>query len=155
MITFGKRGGQPQCTVEVVQFPTTTVDTVKRGEALANIEGNLINQFQKISKAAAIYAKSLLGGVHRASEAECRCDHITQKHDGAIPAAEELRHDHAEGKLVVQMPRFGHLSSYFLWHCSWPFRGEHSASLTLSENAQYLFHEQCCGEIRGVLVELC
>ena len=40
---------------------------VKRGEALANLERELIIHFQ-ISKAAALYVKALFGGVRRALE---------------------------------------------------------------------------------------
>ena len=46
-------------SVEVLQFPTTTVDTVKRGEALANFEREFIIHFRTISKAADVYAKAV------------------------------------------------------------------------------------------------
>ena len=55
-------------SLEGVKFPSITVDVVKKGEALANFERELIIHFQRISKAAALYAKALLGGVRRALE---------------------------------------------------------------------------------------
>ena len=43
-----------------MKFLTATVDFVKRGEALATFERGLINHFQQISKAAALYVRALL-----------------------------------------------------------------------------------------------
>ena len=45
---LGKRGGHP----------TPTVDVVRRGEALATFDRDLIIHFQKISKAAALHVRA-------------------------------------------------------------------------------------------------
>ena len=49
-------------SLEGVNFPGKTIDVVKRGAALATFEREEVNYFQQISKAAALYAKALLGG---------------------------------------------------------------------------------------------
>ena len=54
-------------SLEGVRFPSNTIDVVKRGEALANFERELVIHCQQISKEA-LYAKTLLGGVRRALE---------------------------------------------------------------------------------------
>ena len=83
-------------SVEGVKFPSNTIDVVKRGEDLANFERELIIHFQRISKAAPLYAKALLGGVRRALEIYRR---LTNGYDWVTPAAEEMWHNHAEGYL--------------------------------------------------------
>ena len=55
-------------SLEGVKFPSHTIDVVKRGEALANFEREMITHFQQISKAAALYAKALVEGVRGALE---------------------------------------------------------------------------------------
>ena len=46
-------------SLEEVKLPSSTIDVVKRGEALANSERELVIHFEHISKAAALYAKTL------------------------------------------------------------------------------------------------
>ena len=69
----------------------------------ANFERELIVHFQTISKAAALYAKALLGGVRRALEIYRRCDSITNGYDWVTPTAEETWHDCAEGSLMAAL----------------------------------------------------
>ena len=54
--------GWTHFSLEGVRFPTTTVDVIQRGEALAIFERDLIIHFQQISQAAALYIRALLGG---------------------------------------------------------------------------------------------
>ena len=65
----------------------------------------MIIHFRRISKAAALYAKALLGGVRRAlqiysiGEGTQRLEGVT----GGTPTAEEMWHGHAEGNLIVAL----------------------------------------------------
>ena len=52
-----------QLNGEGVKCPTVSIDVVKRGEALATFERDLVVHVQQISKAAALYAKALLSGL--------------------------------------------------------------------------------------------
>ena len=49
--------GRTHFSLEGVRFPTTTVDVIQRGEALAIFERDLIIHFQQISRAAALYIR--------------------------------------------------------------------------------------------------
>ena len=60
--------GWTHFSLEGVRFPTTTVDVIQRGEALAIFERDLVIHFQQISRAAALYIRALLGGVKRILE---------------------------------------------------------------------------------------
>ena len=51
------------------------------------------------SKAAALYAKALLGGVRRALDIYRRVDSVTNRYRWVDPTTEEQRHYHAEGNL--------------------------------------------------------
>ena len=75
-----------------------TVDVVKRGEAPANFERDLITHFQRISKAAALYAKALLGGVGGVRQGLA----VTRGCDWVTPTAEETWRNHT-GSLMVAL----------------------------------------------------
>ena len=86
-----------------VKFPASTVDTIRRGESLATFERELIIHFQRVSKAAALYIKALLGGVRQSLEIYRRCDHVTDEYNWVQLSAEERWHAHAEGNLMVAL----------------------------------------------------
>ena len=82
-------------TLDGVKFPTTTVDVIQRGEALAIFERDLIIHFQQISRAAALYIRALLRGVKRILEIYRRVDETIKKHPWSVPTTEEKWHAHA------------------------------------------------------------
>ena len=90
-------------SLEGVKFPTMTVDVIRRGEALAIFERDLIIHCQQISKAAALYIRALLGGAKRTLEIYRRVDESTKNHPWSVPTTEEKWHAHAEGILMVAL----------------------------------------------------
>ena len=90
-------------SLEGVRFPAMTVDVIQRGEALAVFERDLIIHFQKISRAAALYVRALLGGVKRTLEVYRRVDATTQNFPWSAQTIEEKWHSHAEGALMVAL----------------------------------------------------
>ena len=89
-------------SLEGVRFPAMTVDVIQRGEALAVFERDLIIHFQQISRAAALYARALLGGVKRTLEVYRRVDDTTKNYPWSAQTTEERWHSHAEGALMVE-----------------------------------------------------
>ena len=86
-----------------VRFPTTTVDVIQRGEALAIFERDLVIHLQQISRTAALYIRALLGGVKRILEVYRRVDETTKNHPWSVTTTEEKWHAHAEGVLMVAL----------------------------------------------------
>ena len=89
-------------SLEGSKLPTATVDVIQRREALAIFERDLIIHFQQISKAAALYARALLGGI-KTLEVYRRVDDSTSSNPWSIPTTEGLWHSHAEGVLMVAL----------------------------------------------------
>ena len=90
-------------SLEGVRVSTATVDVIQTGEALATFERDLTIHFQQTSKAAALYAHALLGGIKRTLEIYHRVDAITNNYPWSLPTTEEVRHCHAEGILTVAL----------------------------------------------------
>ena len=90
-------------SLEGVKFPAATVDVIQWGEALAVFERDLIIHFQQISKAAALCARALLGGVKRSLEVYRRVDNTTKAFPWSHPTTKEKCHTHAEGVLMVAL----------------------------------------------------
>ena len=90
-------------SLEGVRFPAMTVDVIQRGEALAIFERDLIIHFQRISRAAALYIRALLGGVKRTLEIYRRVDETTKNYPWSTPTTEEKWHTHAQGILMVAL----------------------------------------------------
>ena len=85
-----REGRWTNFSLKGVRFPTATIDVVRRGEALANFERDLVIHFQRISKAAALYTKALAGGVRRALDIYRRVDIVTNKQESSRSIAQSV-----------------------------------------------------------------
>ena len=92
----------------------------------------MVIHFQQISKAAALYAKALLGGVRGALEIYRRVDTVINCYRWVDPTPEEKWHYHREGNLTVAL-RSSNLPQE-AWQCAKLLRANHYGCVSLCES---------------------
>ena len=93
--------------LKTLQFPKTTLQSVKRATLLQRFEADFVRAMGIISPAAATYAKAVLAGVHRDLPVYRGRDDETTKRDWTVKTVEEEWHGRAEAAVNLALQSLG------------------------------------------------
>ena len=102
--------------LKTLQFPKTTLHSVKRATLIQHFEADFIRAMGIISPAVATYAKAVIAGVQRDLPAYRKRDEETTKKDWTEKTTEEEWHGRAEAAVNLALQSVG-ISQGMLGHC--------------------------------------